>query len=178
MSRVVVAGCCSALLLVGPAAPLRLSAPTSAAPVRPAVSYAAPLAPPLVLTRAFQPPAGPYAAGHRGVDLAAAPGQAVGAAGAGRVRFAGSVAVRGVIVIAHPDGVSTEYEPVRAVVAAGEQVTRGQVIGTVRGRHGSCAPSHCLHWGARRDGRYFDPMTLLVRLGPVRLLPWPAAVPD
>jgi murein DD-endopeptidase MepM/ murein hydrolase activator NlpD len=178
MSRVVVAGCCAALLLLGPAPPVRPSVPTAAGPARPAVSYAAPVAPPVVLTRAFQAPAGPYAAGHRGVDLAAVPGQTVRAAGPGRVLFAGSVGIRGVIVIEHPDGVSTEYEPVIPVVAAGEQVARGEVIGTVIGRHGSCRASRCLHWGARRAGNYFDPMTLLARLGPVRLLPWPLAVRD
>jgi murein DD-endopeptidase MepM/ murein hydrolase activator NlpD len=94
------------------------------------------------------------------------------AAGAGRVRFAGRVAGRGVVVIEHPDGVLTEYEPVTTAVAAGEPVSRGQPIGRVAGSHGRCRPSRCLHWSARRDGAYFDPMTLLVGLGPVRLLPW------
>jgi hypothetical protein len=36
--------------------------------------------------------------------------------------------------------------------------------------HPGCDRS-CVHWGARRDGIYFDPMSLLGALGIVRLLP-------
>jgi murein DD-endopeptidase MepM/ murein hydrolase activator NlpD len=136
------------------------------------VSYRAPVLASIVVVRPFEAPPGPYAAGHRGVDLATSPDDVVLAAGSGRVRFAGSVAGRGVVVIEHPDGVLTEYEPVRPTVSAGEPLSRGQPIGRVQGSHGGCSPSRCLHWGARRDGAYFDPMTLLVGLGPVRLLPW------
>ena len=49
------------------------------------------------------------------------------------MRFAGSVAGRGVVVIAHPDGISTEYEPVRASVRAGAAVRGGQPVGVVAG---------------------------------------------
>ena len=79
------------------------------------------------------------------------------------------------IVLAHPDGVTTEFEPVKPSVAAGAAVRRGEVVGTVFGAHDLCAPGRCLHWGARRGTDYFDPLTLLHRLGPVRLLPWPPA---
>lgn len=146
--------------------------PAAAAPAAaPAGMYRSPIEP-LRVVRAFQPPPTPYAAGHRGVDLATTTGTPVLAAGAGVVRFAGSVAGRGVVVVAHPDGITTEYEPVQAQVHPGQIVTLGMVIATVRGRHGVFAAGACLHWGARRDGRYFDPLTLLRRLGPVRLLPW------
>ncbi len=134
-------------------------------------SYRPPVAPLRVL-RPFQPPPTPYAAGHRGVDLATTSGMQVRAAGAGVVRFAGSVAGRGVIVIAHPDGITTEYEPVRPRVLVGTAVAGGTVIATVVGKHGSFTAGTCLHWGARRNGTYFDPLSLLRRLGPVRLLPW------
>jgi murein DD-endopeptidase MepM/ murein hydrolase activator NlpD len=140
-------------------------------PVATAVSYAAPVAPVRVV-RPFIAPVGEFGAGHRGVDLATARRTAVGAAGAGVVTFAGLVAGRGVVVVAHADGVSTEYEPVRPAVSTGTTVRRGQLLGRVRGTHGSCAPGSCLHWGARRGGAYFDPMLLLRPLGPVRLLPW------
>ena len=93
------------------------------------------------------------------------------AAAAGTVTFAGSVAGRGVVVIAHPDGVSTEYEPVDASVQRGEAVGRGEVIGQVSGTHGDCVPNACAHSGARRAGVYFDPMTLLLPLGTVHLMP-------
>ncbi len=136
------------------------------------MAYSAPVGPPLVVLRAFDLPAGPYGAGHRGVDLATSPDQAVLSAAAGLVRFSATVAGRGVVVIEHADGVRTEYEPVTGVVSPGQRVARGQTIGRLWGRHGSCAPSRCLHWGAQLEGEYFDPMTLLARLGPVRLLPW------
>jgi murein DD-endopeptidase MepM/ murein hydrolase activator NlpD len=133
--------------------------------------YQAPIAGPLVVVRPFQPPPTPYAAGHRGVDLRAGLGDVVLAAGAGRVRFAGAVAGRELVVLVHSDGVSTEYEPVTPLVHAGQTVALGEPIGRLHGTHGKCGDS-CLHWGARRAGRYFDPLLLLHALGPVRLLPW------
>ena len=94
------------------------------------------------------------------------------AAGAGLVAYAGPVAGVGVVSIDHPDGVRTTYEPVSALVVAGERITAGQLIGTLQPGHPSCAPATCLHWGARlADGSYLDPMGLLVGLE-VRLLPW------
>ena len=92
------------------------------------------------------------------------------------MRFAGRVAGRGVVVLDHADGISTEYEPVTAQVVTGGHVDRGQALGSVSGRHGRCAPDGCLHWGATRAGRYLDPMTLLAPLGVVRLVPWTDAV--
>ncbi|HEY0166924.1 MAG TPA: M23 family metallopeptidase [Jatrophihabitans sp.] len=134
--------------------------------------YRAPLAGGLRVRAPFAPPAERYGRGHLGVDLDTPAGIPVLAAGAGTVRFAGPVAGRGVVVLAHPDGVSTEYEPVTATVRAGQRVLAGQRIGLVRGVHRGCAPEPCLHWGARRGGAYLDPMSLLGPLGVVRLLPW------
>jgi murein DD-endopeptidase MepM/ murein hydrolase activator NlpD len=176
MSRLVVAGLLAVLLGSGtpagsPTAPTDTSGPVGAWSAT-VVAYSAPVPAPVRVVRAFQPPAGPYAAGHRGVDLATRPGQPVRAAGAGVVRFAGDVAGRGVVVIAHADGISTEYEPVVPAVRAGQPVARGQPIGSVAGSHGACGPGRCLHWGARRGDVYLDPMALLAPLGPVRLLPW------
>ena len=134
--------------------------------------YRPPLAGLLSVLHRFEQPPTPYAAGHRGVDLAATSGQLVFAARGGRVQFAGPVAGRGVVVIAHSDGIRTEYEPVSPMVHAGDTVQTGQVIGRILGRHDMCRPSTCLHWGARRGDIYIDPMLLLNPLGPVRLLPW------
>lgn len=133
--------------------------------------YVAPTSP-LLVVRRFQPPASQYAAGHRGVDVRLGPDSAVHSAGAGIVRFAGSVGGRGVMVVAHPDGITTEYEPVVATVRAGAAVRAGQLIGYVHGTHRGCS-GRCLHWGARRGDSYFDPLTLLEPLGAVVLLPWP-----
>jgi hypothetical protein len=171
-------------------------------PIAPGV-YEPPLPAPLRVQRGFEPPPDPYAAGHRGVDLAVttggppdpgaprgpdsvggttgtdptgttgtgSPGATVFAAASGTVGFSGQVAGRRVLVIIHPDGISTEYEPIHPLVESGSSVRRGQIIGRLDGAHGECAPDRCLHWGARRDGRYLDPLGLLTPLGPVRLLP-------
>lgn len=134
--------------------------------------YRAPLAGPLRIVTPFRPPATRYGSGHLGVDLAAPNRAPVFAAGAGVVRFAGAVAGRGVIVLLHPDGISTEYEPVSGSVRIGQLVASGQLLGLVQGSHRACQPASCLHWGARRGARYLDPLSLLRPLGAVRLVPW------
>jgi murein DD-endopeptidase MepM/ murein hydrolase activator NlpD len=160
------------LTVLGALAPAPSGAPAPAR--RTASNYTAPVAPVRVV-RPFLPPPTPYAAGHRGVDLAVRPGAPVHAAAAGVISFAGSIAGRGVVVVRHPDGISTEYEPVRVGVKSGATVQGGDLLGTVAGRHGSCAAGTCLHWGARRDSVYLDPLLLLRPLGRVRLLPWDGA---
>jgi murein DD-endopeptidase MepM/ murein hydrolase activator NlpD len=125
--------------------------------------------------RGFEPPATQWAAGHRGVDLAAAPPAAVRAAAAGEVAFAGPVAGVPVLVVTLPGGLRTTYEPVRATVAVGARVAAGDQVGvTVAGGLPHC-PGSCLHWGLLRGDVYLDPLTLLPpalrRAGPSRLLP-------
>ncbi|WP_241661370.1 murein hydrolase activator EnvC family protein [Thermomonospora catenispora] len=134
-----------------------------------------PLSPPPAVIRTFDPPAAPWGAGHRGVDLAARPGQPVYAAGAGHVSFAGRIAGYGVVAITH-GRVRTTYLPVEPAVEAGRPVAVGTRIGTVQDRPGHCGLRHCLHWGLRRDLHYLDPLSLL--RSQVRLLPlWPPAGP-
>ena len=128
--------------------------------------------PPLV--RGFAPPAVRYAAGHRGVDLAATAGEAVLAAGAGRVTWVGLIAGRGVVVVTH-GALRTTYEPVTAAVPVGTAVALGEVVGTLEPGHLGCAADACLHWGLRRGEEYLDPVRLVER-GPVRLLPVEGAV--
>lgn len=113
------------------------------------------------VVRPFDPPAGPYAPGHRGVDLAARPGTSVRAALSGRVTFAGRVARLGWVTVAHGGGLETTYGALdpRGVVA-GQAVQAGQPLGQV-------APgSDHLDWGARVDGEYIDPLGLLDRWRP------------
>jgi hypothetical protein len=136
--------------------------------------------PPPRVVRGFAPPAHPWEAGHRGVDLAARAGQSVYAAGAGRVGFARDLAGRGVVTIVH-GALRTTYLPVRPTVRAGETVTAGARIGVVENILGHCGQSPCLHWGLRQGVTYLDPLSLLGQ-GPTRLLPWwdvddPAARP-
>ncbi|MGY1642382.1 M23 family metallopeptidase [Geodermatophilus sp. SYSU D00703] len=121
-------------------------------------------------TRPFEPPPGPYAAGHRGVDLAGGSGSVVLAAGDGVVAFAGVVAGRPVVSVDHPGGLRTTYEPVAATVGAGQAVARGSPLGTLAAGHAGCPVAACLHWGLRRGETYLDPMGLL-EPPEVRLLP-------
>ncbi|MEV7842430.1 M23 family metallopeptidase [Streptomyces cyaneofuscatus] len=128
--------------------------------------------------RGWEPPATPYGPGHRGVDLAARPGDAVVAAATGRVSFAGRVAGRGVLVIelagSGAPPLRTTYEPVRALVDKGDEVVAGQLVGVLEAGPFHCAGG-CLHWGLRRGDAYLDPLSLLppalLRRGPSRLLP-------
>ncbi|MGO4258319.1 murein hydrolase activator EnvC family protein [Marmoricola sp. RAF53] len=141
--------------------------PAPPAPVR-AERAVPPLAPPRVVAR-FAPPDTAWTAGHRGVDLLGSPGQQVRAALAGTVTFAGVLAGRGVVVVAHGPR-RTTYEPVGAWVRAGDVVGTGQAIGVLAPGPSHCAPRTCLHWGLREGEVYLDPLSLLGG-GPVRLLP-------
>jgi murein DD-endopeptidase MepM/ murein hydrolase activator NlpD len=161
-------------LLAAPlSAPLSGAAPAAAAPapVAVAVLWSLPLTGAPEVTRPFAPPPSPYAAGHRGVDLAAAPGAPVLAAGAGTVVFAGRVAGRPVVSVDHPGGLRTTYEPVAPTVAAGQVVTAGTALGALEAGHAGCPAGACLHWGLRRGQVHLDPLSLL-RPPRVRLLPW------
>ena len=131
-----------------------------------------PLSPVPVVTKYFDAPETPYGAGHRGVDLAAVPGQEVLAADAGVVVFAGLLAGRPVISVDHDGGLRTTYEPVEPKVAAGDQVYRGQVLGTVLAGHPGCTVAACLHWGVRQGDEYVDPLALTGEVGEFRLKPW------
>lgn len=135
-----------------------------------------PLRPRPAVVRQFAAPAPNWHAGHRGVDLAAAAGQPVYAAAGGTVVFAGDLAGRPVVSIAHPGGLRTSYEPVRPAVRRGQAVGPGTMIGAVDPGHPGCSAPACLHWGAmwgpasRAD--YVDPVGLVsdtpIRLKPVR----------
>ncbi len=131
-----------------------------------------PLRPAPTVVRTFDAPSPNWKPGHRGVDLAGAEGQPVHAAAAGTVVFAGELAGRPLVSIAHPGGLRTSYEPVQPSVRAGQQIAAGAVVGVLLAGHSGCA--ECLHWGAmwgpasRAD--YVDPLGLLAST-PVRLKP-------
>ncbi|MFF0559232.1 M23 family metallopeptidase [Streptomyces sp. NPDC004266] len=131
--------------------------------------------PPPEILRGWLPPAGPYAAGHRGVDLAAPPGAPVLAPAAGTVTFAGPVGGRGVVTLtlsgtgAPP--LRTTFGPVAPLVRPGTRVSPGTPIARVA--EGAHCPVSCLHWGLLRGEEYLNPL-LLTRRAPSRLLPLPA----
>ena len=89
----------------------------------PVSGYRWPLAGTPTVTRPFDPPPRPWLPGHRDVDLAAAPGALVLAAGPGVVALAGSVAGTGVVSIDHTGGLeNADQAPLRqASYAAGER---------------------------------------------------------
>jgi murein DD-endopeptidase MepM/ murein hydrolase activator NlpD len=124
------------------------------------------------IVQTFVAPATPYGPGHRGVEYATRPGQVVVAEADGQVTFAGQVAGRLHVVVAHADGVRTSYSYLSAIaVVAGERVSGGQVIGTA---------GPLLHVGARVGDAYIDPLSLLPQEGGavhVRLVPDEAGEP-
>ncbi|MGZ5394477.1 MAG: peptidoglycan DD-metalloendopeptidase family protein [Mycobacterium sp.] len=154
------------------AAALVLAAPASADGER--LDW--PLRPRPAVMRTFDAPSLDWKPGHRGVDLAGTPAQRVYAAAPGTVVFAGELAGRPVVSVAHPGGLRTSYEPVVASVRAGQRVDAGTMLGELQVGHAGCAAAACLHWGAmwgpasRAD--YVDPLGLVastpIRLKPVR----------
>jgi triacylglycerol esterase/lipase EstA (alpha/beta hydrolase family) len=110
----------------------------------------------------FHVEGGPYSRGNRGSDYGTAPGTEVRAAADGTVTFAGTVAGSRHVTVLHDDGVRTTYSYLDEIrVARGQQVRRGQVVGTTVGQ---------LHLSARRGDAYFDPATLFGGPPKVRLV--------
>lgn len=177
-------------VLVAALAVLALLAPPAAVAVPGgAGGWSAPstAAAPSAVLRPFDPPTAPWSAGHRGVDWAS-PGGEVLAPGAGSIRFAGPVAGRSVVTLAHPDGMLSSLEPVDLTpgLAVGDRVEAGELLGSVQDGVDHC-PATCVHWGARiPDGwavqggtwdRYVDPLVLLGLSGPSVLWPLTAGPP-
>lgn len=139
----------------------------------------------------FKKPAQRWSAGHRGVDLAVPENDRhVYAPAPGKVVFSGTVVNRKVLVIAHPDGRRSTFEPMDEALPVGTTVAVGDVIGTVAGAAGGnsersyrrCS-TPCLYWGVRQGGvrgdgsgkaaEYINPMSLLGSKEPSILLPVP-----
>lgn len=141
--------------------------------------------------RPFEKPAQRWSTGHRGVDLAVPENdRRVYAPAPGKVVFSGTVVNRKVLVIAHPDGRRSTFEPMDETLPVGTTVTAGDVIGTVGGatdgngeRPYLRCSTPCLYWGVRQGGtrgdgsgkeaEYINPMSLLGSKEPSILLPVP-----
>ena len=139
----------------------------------------------------FEKPAQRWSTGHRGVDLAVPENdRRVYAPAPGKVVFSGTVVNRKVLVLAHPDGRRSTFEPMDEALPVGTTVAAGDVIGTVAGAadgnseqpYQRCS-TPCLYWGVRQGGargdgsgktaEYINPMSLLGSKEPSILLPVP-----
>lgn len=139
----------------------------------------------------FEKPAQRWSAGHRGVDLAVPENdRRIYAPAPGKVVFSGTVVNRKVLVLAHPDGRRSTFEPMDEALPVGTTVAAGEVIGTVAVTAGGtgerpyrrCSTA-CLYWGVRQGGargdgsgktaEYINPMSLLGSKEPSILLPVP-----
>lgn len=133
-----------------------------------------PLRPRPAVVRLFDAPSPNWQRGHRGVDLAGAPGRQVYAAAQGTVVFAGILAGRPLVSVAHPGGLRTSYEPVTPTVRPGQLVAAGTTLGALVAGHEGCPAPACLHWGAMwgpaANADYIDPLGLLAST-PIRLKP-------
>jgi len=98
---------------------------------------------------------------HYGLDIAGPKGAPVRAANRGVVALVGQFFYGGISVyLHHGDGLMTVYHHLsRALVAVGDTVERGQLIGKV-GATGRVTGPH-LHWGAQYGTVPFDPTELL-----------------
>ncbi|MBT2501591.1 murein hydrolase activator EnvC [Curtobacterium sp. ISL-83] len=124
-----------------------------------------------VVARPWEAPSSDYGPGHRGVDVPAGLGTTAVAVGAGTITFAGPVGGRTVVTIDHGGGLLSTLDSVDPLVATGDIVEQGDVVGRVAVGH--CpASAPCLHLGARVDGRYVDPTAFLPPAA------WPVLLPD
>ncbi|MFF2051519.1 murein hydrolase activator EnvC family protein [Leifsonia sp. NPDC058194] len=142
--------------------------PATGFPTDSAARWAWPVVPARVV-EAFAAPPSPYAAGHRGIDLAATPEVPVTAPADATVRFAGVVVDRPVLTLDHGGGVLSSYEPLATELVAGQPVARDAAVGLVASG-GHCGGG-CLHVGVRVDGAYVSPLLFFGRVPPSVLLP-------
>ncbi len=140
----------------------------AAAPLTPRdARWTPPFDGPLRISAPYSLPFGPYAAGHRGIDLpAAAPGLPVRSPVAGTVSFVGTVVDRPVVSVRVDLRTVVSLEPVESELRVGDPVARGTIMGVVTS--GGHCDTECLHLGVRVDGEYVNPLRFF-RAKPVLL---------
>lgn len=147
----------------------------------PAGPWVCALEPEPAVLRAFERPVDRFAAGHRGVDWPASPGQSVLAIGAGTVSHVGLVAGVPSITVDH-GAVRSSYLPVTSSLVPGDRVAAGHRLGEVAAA-GHC-PTTCLHLGLRRESwealdatrdPYLDPLAWLHRVPVLKPLTAPGS---
>ena len=97
---------------------------------------------------------------HDGVDIAADSGAAVLAACGGTVQAVTEDPLLGTtVVLAHDDGYQTTYANLQPHpdVAAGEEVSAGQIIGAVGSTAAAESDMPHLHFAVSRDGKAVNP---------------------
>ncbi|MBK9475557.1 MAG: M23 family metallopeptidase [Tetrasphaera sp.] len=117
-----------------------------------------PLPGPRAVVRHFAAPTSTYGSGHRGVDLAGAPGVDVRAVADGIVTHSGVIAGRGTVTLEIGAGLRVTYEPVESRPARGEHLGAGERIGRLQPTGSHCGPTACLHLGVIRESVYLDPL--------------------
>jgi hypothetical protein len=165
MSAIRAAACLLlAVVLLGAseAEPAAEAAPTAA-------QWRWPTSPPGAIVQGFEAPATPYAAGHRGIDLAAAPGQPVLAPADSVVAFAGVVVDRPVVTLRVDEHALVSFEPVATQLPVGSALKAGDAFGAVA--EGGHCDNRCLHVGVRVDGEYVSPLLFFAGVPPAVLLP-------
>ena len=142
---------------------------------------------------AFIKPSQRWSAGHRGVDLEVTEQDQVRAPAPGTIVFSGTVVDRQVVVIEHPNGYRSSFEPVTDPLPVGTHVQAGQVIARVDAHPAKPRCSTiCLYWsdnlsrlnvstdwqrigdqknGSGKNAEYINPMLLLGPAEPTILLP-------
>jgi len=164
---------CSAAVLMSPAH----AAETSDRPLIPAAaehSWQWPVDGSRAVISSFHAPAHDYAAGHRGIDIAAAAAGstdavAVRAPTGGTIAFRGVVVDRPLVTIDHGGGLVTTLEPVFTHLRPGDVVAAGEQVGTAE--TGGHSARGTLHVGVRLNGDYINPMIFFGGVPRAVLLP-------
>ena len=143
----------------------------------PSVEWHLPFDSPHRLIRQYLQPNSDYSAGHRGVDYAVSLDESILSPSDGVISFAANLVNRPVLVISHPGGFKSEFEPACTTFRVGDYVVTGEPVGTVclpgATYDPHCPDNNCLHISLRLNGQYLSPLALLGELSPSRLLPIP-----